>query len=193
LLRQIGQRFRAAREMNGFSQLDAAHTFGYKNSSALSKIEAGLTPVPFWLLLEASERYAVSSDYLLGLSSFPERDPRTIEQIAILRSVRGALEESTRKIAEATIIAAKDIEFGQHARLLALAAADVETSLARCHETKRFDDEVRGGARLVRAVETLTAIAQKTRKFLRRRDALCTILENAEFQENPDATSQRCA
>lgn len=45
-------------------------------------------------IVRAAIAYGVSADYILGLSNEPERDPRTAEQVAVLRSVQGTVEQN---------------------------------------------------------------------------------------------------
>lgn len=76
LVRIIGQRMRAAREMTNLSQLEAAKQLGYETSAKLSKIEGATEgSVPLLTVAKASKLYDVSTDFLLGVSEDWEIDP----------------------------------------------------------------------------------------------------------------------
>jgi transcriptional regulator with XRE-family HTH domain len=70
LVKIIGERFRAARELCNMSQVVAAQQLGYANPSKLSKVEnaTDTVSVPLWLIAQAARVYEVSTDYLLGFS-----------------------------------------------------------------------------------------------------------------------------
>ena len=82
---EICRRLILARKLNQLDQSEAAKTLGYSNSSQLSKIEAGQASVSREFIVRAAIAYRASADYLLGLSNELERDPRTTEQVAVLR------------------------------------------------------------------------------------------------------------
>lgn len=90
----VAKRFVAARLLSGLNQEEAAERLGFKNSSGLSKIEGQKASAQRYVVIRASVVYAVSADYLLGLSDFPERDPRTVEKLAILRHLRKVITDN---------------------------------------------------------------------------------------------------
>lgn len=102
----IAKRFVSARKIAGMSQLAAAAMLGYRNSSPLCKIEFGTAVPSPDMIARAAILYSVSADYLMGLSDFPERDGATIEQLAVMRSVREQVahfvSDTTRKIVGAS-------------------------------------------------------------------------------------------
>ena len=71
LVKTIGERLRAARELNNLSQVEAARRLGYANPSKLSKVESATDTnnVPLWLIRAAANLYEVPVDYLFGISS----------------------------------------------------------------------------------------------------------------------------
>lgn len=89
LRRIVGERFIAARDINGYHQQEAAEMIGYGNGTQLSLVEKGerLPPVP--VFIRAVEVFGVSVDYLMGLSDEPERDPRMAERQSAMRHVSG--------------------------------------------------------------------------------------------------------
>lgn len=70
LVKIVGERMKAARELCNMSQAEAAAHLGYANPSKLNKIEkaSDTDSVPFWVIREAAQLYDVSTEYLFGLS-----------------------------------------------------------------------------------------------------------------------------
>lgn len=68
VVKTLGARLRAAREMCNLSQQTAAKRLGYNNPSRLCRLEKGLdnSSVPLWLILRAAQVYQVSVDWLFG-------------------------------------------------------------------------------------------------------------------------------
>lgn len=87
----VGARFIEAREMNGLSQSEAAAKIGYKTSAQLCLWEQGKRLPPIDQMIIASVVYGTSLDFLYGLSSEPERDPRAAEQHAVMRQMQDML------------------------------------------------------------------------------------------------------
>ena len=186
--RVVGERLAKARELNGYNQIAAARRLGYATPAPLSKIEAG-QPAPAWLLPRAAAVFGVSSDYLFGISNYPERDSRTVEQIAILRTVRAEIETNARRVSEAMILAAGDeVAATAHAEELCGAVLEVSEALANCREHPSFDDEVIGGARLVRAVAAAQAMAETALKYLARREGVRAVLSQYETGKTAPAS-----
>lgn len=172
---EAGQRFTKARELNGMSQCHAAELLGYRNSAPLSKIEAGIAPPPPWLYKRASMIYGVSCDYLHGVSTFPERDPRTAALLSATASARVQIERHSHKIVEALIA---DSERALCIRRLLDEMAGLVEEAAEAvgaMRTARFDETCRGGSRLVAAVERLQAASQSARQRYARRDTVAAI------------------
>lgn len=193
LTKIVGERMIRAREMNGLNQIVAAGMLGYKTSAPLSKIEAGNVPPPRWLIPRAAVVYGVSSDYLMGLSEYPEREPRTIEQIALFRGIRGVIERNARTIAEQAILsAAETAPLKLRLAELIEAAESVGGTLQKIRDSSNFDDEFKGGARLVNTVAALLEASDAAHRYLARRammdaDAMrCTNPENSRLiEESP--------
>lgn len=78
IIRVVGARLKAARELCNLSQVEAARRLGYANSSKLAKIERAVDSIsiPLWLIVRASKVYEVSIDYLFGTSEDWYTDPR---------------------------------------------------------------------------------------------------------------------
>jgi hypothetical protein len=186
----VGQRLVLAREMNGMNQLVASRKLGYATSAPLSKVEAGL-PAPRWLVPRAARVFGVSTDFLLGLSNYPERDPRSVEQIAILTSVRSLIETNARQLTEAMIVAGQEeVAAAAHAEELCRAVLEVSDALATCRAHPAFDEDVIGGSRLVRMVESAKSMAEVASKYLTRRAGIRVALSEINDLENSAPASK---
>ncbi len=70
LVKTIGLRLKASRELCNLSLSEAARRLGYANPSKLSKVEnaSDTNSVPIRLIRDAARIYEVSTEYLFGLS-----------------------------------------------------------------------------------------------------------------------------
>lgn len=99
----VSQRFIEAREMNGFSQSEASARIGYKTSAQLCQWEQGKRLPPIDQMVIASMVYGVALDFLYGLSTEAERDPRVAAQHALMRQVQDLLTVNAQAVAGALI------------------------------------------------------------------------------------------
>lgn len=106
-MRITAKRFVTARRIANLRQSDATRLLGFANSGTLSKVESGINTPSLLVLVRCSMLYAVSADYLLGLSNYPERDQATIEQIAVQRSIRNDMTKHVAQITATVISNAK--------------------------------------------------------------------------------------
>jgi len=165
LAKAIGARLREAREMQGMSQTRAAFLLGYRNSSKLTKVEAGMDggkhaakTIPIWLLRKAAMIYQVSLDYLFGLTETMESDePRHDAQREMILLMREEWERQrwrdmlvTRAMQERVeVIERLLVETGKQAE-------QVETALERVRELDGDGwQDLAGGARLERTLGAL--------------------------------------
>lgn len=100
----VSERFIAAREMNGFSQSEAAEKIGYKTSTQLCLWEQGKRLPPIDQMLIVCMVYGVSLDYLYGLSDEPERDPRMATQQAMMMQVQDMLKANAQAVTCALLV-----------------------------------------------------------------------------------------
>lgn len=172
----IRERLFHARTLNRLNQVDAAELLGYKNSSALSKIESGEARVPKDFIIKAAVTYGVSCDYLMGLSDEPERDPKTAEHMAITRAVRNEILAHTQAMAEVLLANASDMTpMEAHVkRLLASANTMLEAFDKVCRRNKKFINDIAGGSTLQNAVDDNHAVALDVKRFMDRRANLVT-------------------
>lgn len=70
LVKTIGARLKASRELCNLSLSEAARRLGYSNPSKLSKVEnaTDTNSVPIRLIRDAARIYEVSTEYIFGLS-----------------------------------------------------------------------------------------------------------------------------
>jgi transcriptional regulator with XRE-family HTH domain len=169
--RIMRERLIEARQMNGMDQKEAAAALSYKNSSQLSKIESGDAPLPKALLRRASIAYGVSTDWLLGLSSEPERDPRMAAQMAVMRSVHASVSEHTFNLAGILLRIAND-QLPLEAQLrstLDVVKRATATFDRLCRTNTVFVEEIRGGSTVIAVMDELTEAQMSIDKYLSRR------------------------
>ncbi len=185
LLKTIGDRMRKARELNCFSQTDAAKLLGYQNSSKLSKIEKATNSknVPLAVLVKAANIYQVSLDYLFGRSEDWGTSPRATQQREASAWVFDEWEKARRRDMEvlrklndriSTIDGAIELCVDQ------VFAVDEALAWFVSHNRKRFTNEMPGGARLLSATEKLVSAAKESRASLRRYRMECRVVRNPE-------------
>ncbi|MFL9890215.1 XRE family transcriptional regulator [Paraburkholderia sp. RL17-381-BIF-C] len=158
-----------ARVLSGMTAVEAAAGFGYANSTQVSLIESGKRQIPrdHQFLRQASQVYAVSCDFLLGLSPHTQFDPRVAHQHALMRGTESILGDIAAQFA--TVM----IEFTNQAQpvredfaRVCEAAQNVEQALATAR--KHGLDEVRGSSALVVAADKLAQAAEPLRRKVMR-------------------------
>lgn len=156
---RVRERMIRARVMNGFTAVEAAKRLGYSNSAQISLIENGERKVPndWQFLLRMSKVYSVSVDYLLGLSSQPERDPVAAESFAMLRGFEELMQAQAMAMTTAFVRYGKEKEAGRvDLQGVCAAAQAVTAALARFRELNpEFDTDMRAGNTLLAAVGRL--------------------------------------
>ena len=184
LLRTIGERLRAARELSCFSQSDAAKLLGYQNSSKLSKIEKLMNSknIPLAVLKKAADVYQVSLDYLFGRTDdwgttsrqnqnrevsawlFDEWEKARRRDLASLRKLNDRL-----STIDGSVETCVDQAFAMGEAL----------NLFIARNRKQFAD-MPGGARLVATAERLSAAAKESRANIRRFHMECRSVRQPE-------------
>lgn len=172
--KRVAEQFVAARELNGFTQIEAAQKMGYKNSTQLCQWEKAQRIPPIDRMLIASIVYGVSLDFLYGLSDEPERDPRFAEQRAMVRSMRDIAMENVDAV---TLVMLKFSRSGGPNMLTVKAlnarAADASAAVRRFVEINgdKFD-RMRGGATMMHSCVALEALVRETTTMIGRQDGL---------------------
>src|SRR5471030_1675508 len=171
LEKKIRERIINARNMNRLEQIAAARMLGYKNSSALSKIETGFAKIPKDFILRAALAYGVSCDYLMGLSDEPERDPKTAEHMAIMRSVEATIKQQNHDLVTILLKNASDMTplEGHLNDAITKAQRAIDSYETVCLRNKRFENDVLAGSTLARAMDALQRTLLAAKKFMERR------------------------
>nr|WP_256735062.1 helix-turn-helix transcriptional regulator [Variovorax sp. dw_954] len=168
----VGPRLCAAREFSGYSQTEAAKHLGYSTSAQLSQHEQGKRLMPLPELMKAAEVYAVSTDYLLGLTSEPERDPASSLRAATVRGLRGLLDGLAGGLVDS--IGAHAAAVGPDvvlARTVLSAGQALIDALAVLQRQAEFD-EMKGGAAVARLSSEFEARLHETRRAIEKFDRL---------------------
>lgn len=168
----VGARFKQARELNGWNQREAAVRMGYENGTQLSLIEAGRRNTPLAVFCVASTVYGVSVDFLLGLSSEPERDPAAAERHAMLRQVEGMLQEHAVQVLD-TITA----HMSAAKRPITLARRVINASSDATEAFRRFASlnedawqDMPGGAMLLKTMTELELVTHGALEAMSKQD-----------------------
>lgn len=172
LRKVVSQRFIAARELNGVSQSEAARQMGFANSTQLSLWEKGARLPPIDMMIVASRVYAVSLDYLYGLSDEPERDPRIATRAMLLDRVGAMLERHAEAVVEA-LLPSCSVDGTNELRATGLVPAAQELGRALGVFRKRNRDafdELPAGAPLVRAAREAAEATARAAELIERAD-----------------------
>lgn len=170
----VGERLKEAREMVGLNQLQAAKHMGYANSTKLSKIESGKhsSQIPMWVIKRASQLYDVSADYLLGVTETMERNEKTGNGQAQHTEMMIHMREDWDRLRgrDIAVMAALNTRIGrleQGVHHLDDVATTALTAMRRVIEINPKWQAIRGGQRLVDAVESTAYAARNARQELR--------------------------
>ena len=169
----VGERMLEARRINGLDQTEASEKLGYRNSTQLSLIEQGKRLPPHELLLKASTVYAVATDFLLGLSDEPERDPKAAERQAAMRHVH-ALVSGTSEAMIGLLLQylAHGVPSVRTAESLLNVADELAQAVNRTRQMnlKLFDEKLKGGSSLVRLADQTAIACAQAREMLSRHE-----------------------
>ena len=171
VLRIIGQRMREARELCSLSQSTAAKRLGCA-SGALSKVESAVdtTSVPLWLLRRAAEAYEVSMDFLFGFTDDWETGARMTQEREISAWLAKAWADARAHDVKARLQLEVRINAIRDSVVASMGAArELEAAMERFAELNpKFEEDMRGGARLSSAVEGIAIWEAKAGADLRR-------------------------
>lgn len=144
----------------------AAIAMKYRNTSMISKMErmSSKTAINVNYLIRLSRWASVSLDYLFGISDYPERDPQTVEQMAIYRHcesfAKSCFEELSRKIISGA--ESGTLDFTLHN--LCCGFDELEVAINRVVELNPEFDDLRAGSKLLSSKEAMRKIVNDARK-----------------------------
>jgi transcriptional regulator with XRE-family HTH domain len=154
----VAERLLEARELNGYSQTEAALKFGYKTPAQLSLWEMNRRFPPPAMLVRASAVYRVSLDYLMGISPEPDRDPMSAQRLHVTAAAQQMCAGMSNTLAEAIIEQTR------------MGGPTVEAAYAIVGESER----------LVNAFKKFTELNEKKFELMRGGNTLKTSFESFE-------------
>ena len=116
----------------------------------------------------------MSADYLLGLSNEPERDPRTAEQVAVLRSVQGVVEQNVAAMVTVLLKNAGEVTpLRLHLESLTQRISQLQEAYDKvCRKNEVFQNDVLAGSILEGAVDAVGDAACQAKQFVERRSMI---------------------
>ena len=156
LLRKIiGRRLISARELNGWSQGEAAKRLGFTTGAQLNLWETGNRLPPLHSIPVISATFGISVDFVMGLDDEPERDSATAARNAVIRRMSSMLERHAGAVADVLL------EAGRFDAVPELRNSQIVSKVASlCCAVDKFRDlnpemfeEARAGAMLLRTAK----------------------------------------
>lgn len=148
---------------------EVAELMGYKNTSQVSKMERSTskTGVNLDYLSRLSDVSGVSLDFLYGKSDFPERDPRSVEQMAMYNSAKDFAHIFFQKLGDKLLNVVETQSLIFKLENLNGISQEVIAAVNRIIELNpEFEDEVRGGAKLFQALEGMKKEVAHNKRYL---------------------------
>lgn len=179
----IRERCRKARLLNKYTPDSAAQKMGYKNTSMISKMEckSSNTGINWDYLIRASKAFGVSMDYLCGLSDYPERDPKSVEQLAAYNSVKYLFEKEMKKMALSLF---ENIPKHNSLGYLSMMIDDLTENHKMIKYIREinpnFDEDIRGGAKYIKFLDEVQERVSRARWFLDRNSVDETIIKEVK-------------
>lgn len=150
------------------SALEAAKAMGYTNSSQVSKMEclSSSTGISHNYIHRLSKWAGVSKDFIYGDSDYPERDPKTVEQMAVFNASREFAETFLEKFSKEIMLGVEQSTVELVLSQLAERCAEFEGKFQRLLELNpKFFNSARGGSN---ALNAFTALKQERANALNR-------------------------
>lgn len=179
LAKNMGLRLRASRESIGMAQGEAARRLGYANQTKLAKIEGGTdtNSVPHWVVLRAARLYDVSIDYIYGESDDWELSARALQERDMAKWMMEAWEAGRQRDLEVLRkLKLRMDAISETVTGLFSASQDVQDALRRFVElNSETFDEMRGGNRLLVAVDKLFNLTGTCQRKVTRFSRQCEV------------------
>jgi len=175
----LGKRLRQSREMCNITLTKAAQLLGYRNPSKLSKVERAYDThsVPLWLIERAAKLYDVSIDFLFGRSDDFETSSRMYVERETAQWVFQAWETARKRDMQIVHGLINRIEhIGQATLQLYSAGGQLQTAMQRFVELNPEFENMRGGARMLAAVNTIHDQTHTARNQLSRFKLQCNVV-----------------
>jgi transcriptional regulator with XRE-family HTH domain len=161
--RAYGLRLKSAREAAGLSLTEAATALGYSQPVQLSLMENGKRIPTLAAIVQLSNLYGTTTDYLCGLVQGMERDPAVCAEALVAARVSAEVRKLISTMVRVSHHAVRELR-PDAGRVLRLAGAALEAAaaLARMRSLHpEFDDAFRNGAVLVAKVDVAAGLARE--------------------------------
>jgi transcriptional regulator with XRE-family HTH domain len=184
-LLQIGRRFQEMRSLHGLSLSETAVRLGMP-ATRLSLIEAGERRPFLQELAQASREFAISTDYLLGLSENDDPGATTVERIAVLRHIEHLMSQQADRIVSAAREELRDgAAHAAYTRDVVNAAGRVIAAAAPLAKGRNAAPR-----EFLAAVATLSEVTAVAQQWLDRQDRLAQrVIAKATEQLSPSVTT----
>lgn len=193
IVKTVGQRMKAARELCNLSLSEAARLLGYANPSKLSKVEnfTDTNSVPVWLIPAAAKLYDVSTDYLYGIADDWETGLRATTERGTSQWLFETWDTMRRRDMEVLKRLHDRIEgVGDVVAAFVSAGREVHEAVQRFGEIHpQFSEDMRGSARLVAAAERALVAATSGDAKLKRFRMECQVASHDSNQLSLALTS----
>lgn len=137
------------------TQEEAARELGYKGISQVSKMEAlsSNTSINDKYLCRLSDWAGVSLDFLYGKSNYPERDPQTVEQMAVFNASKQFMEKALDEFSKMLNSSVEVNSLEWRVNRIGEAWNEFEQAWARLIALNpEFEENARGGARVLNSM-----------------------------------------
>lgn len=165
----VRSRLKAARDMNGLNQVQAAQRMGYANSTQISLAESGNRVPPLGMLIRYAEVYAVPIDYLVGLSDEPDRDPRMAARTAAMSAARSIVDSAVASITDH--VERNLASSSLHQEVISELAQLLEELVDAYTNMRRLSgddfDDILGGSRLDKAIRLCQSVIPRVEEAKR--------------------------
>jgi transcriptional regulator with XRE-family HTH domain len=160
----FGARMRKAREDHGMTLTDAAHKLGYSQAVQMSNMENGFRMPPMRLLMQCTELYGTTMDYLCGFAQDSDRDPAVSIVRLLTASASADFKRLIDTVTETSVdIARKVLPTAAAGERVAASALEAHSALLRFAELNPKFQDMRAGNVVMSKSE---AAARNAREYM---------------------------